>query len=194
MDGQLYVLGAKFMAYLLRTTKTDWQKATSRQLKTLITSIINYHIVHIRIYAAWTAYSTDVRSHCMSVIRLEKQIKGKTKSSGFFIIYYNMCIYYSFRTSLMHTHSHKYTITCDEIEEFSVDSLNNKRGTYNVQRQHQHSSQYIHGEKKKTTRSQACDSRRRLYIYTHGRKTLNIYINKYAVAGAIYWCCCCFLL
>lgn len=45
-----------------------------------------------------------------------------------------MCIYYSFRTSLMHTHSHKYTITCDEIEEFSVESLNNKRGTYNVQR------------------------------------------------------------
>lgn len=172
MDGQLYVLGAKFMAYLLRTTKTDWQKATSRQLKTLITSIINYHIVHIRIYAAWTAYSTDVRSHCMSVIRLEKQIKGKTKSSGFFIIYYNMCIYYSFRTSLMHTHSHKYTITCDEIEEFSVDSLNNKRGTYNVQRTTPTSTQltvYTRREKK-TTRSQACDSRRRakhkIHLYT----------------------------
>lgn len=67
----------------------------------------------------------------MSVIRLEKQIKGKTKSSGFFIIYYNMRIYYSFRTSLMHTHSHKYTITYDEIEEFSVDSLN-KVPTYNA--------------------------------------------------------------
>lgn len=135
----------------------------------------------------------------MSVIRLEKQIKGKTKSSGFFIIYYNMCIYYSFRTSLMHTHSHKYTITCDEIEEFSVDSLNNKRGTYNVQRTTPTSTQltiYTRREKKLHDHRHAIPEEEPniKYIYTHGRKTLNIYINKYAVAGAIYWCCCCFLL
>lgn len=105
----------------------------------------------------------------MSVIRLEKQIKGKTKSSGFFIIYYNMCIYYSFRTSLMHTHSHKYTITCDEIEEFSVESLNNKRGTYNVQRTTPTSTQltvYTRREKKNYTITGMRFQKKTIHLYT----------------------------
>lgn len=50
-------------------------------------------------------------------------------------------------------------------------------------------------------RSRACDSRRtehKIHFVRMGRKALNIYINKYAIARsrekpAIYWCVVCFV-